>query len=307
MSLSLGTPVLEVAIALSFVFFLLSLIVSAGTEVLAWASKKRAKNLKEGVKALLGDHEAPGEERGLADRVLDHPLVKSDVRGSPKHQPSYVSARNFALALVQQLRESGGTAKKDFNRVKNAIETMQGPAGEQLKALLAGGEQDLAGFQASLETWFDDAMDRVSGWYKRWSQKWMIAIAILAAIGLNVSAIRVVERLYSQPAVRAAVVATAEKTAEGSGPQASDEATPKEAGDQVETAYTELHELKLPLFWSQENVPWASWKQAGLSALGWLITIAAISLGAPFWFDALKKLSNLRMAGKKPEAEPEKQ
>ncbi len=34
--------------------------------------------------------------------------------------------------------------------------------------------------------------------------------------------------------------------------------------------------------------------------LGWLITAAAVSLGAPFWFDLLNKLVNLRAAGKKP-------
>ncbi|MGH9347698.1 MAG: hypothetical protein ACRD26_10580 [Vicinamibacterales bacterium] len=32
---------------------------------------------------------------------------------------------------------------------------------------------------------------------------------------------------------------------------------------------------------------------------GWLLTIAAISLGAPFWFDTLKNLINIRGAGKK--------
>jgi hypothetical protein len=31
--------------------------------------------------------------------------------------------------------------------------------------------------------------------------------------------------------------------------------------------------------------------------LGWAITIAAISLGAPFWFDLLGKVANLKGTG----------
>ena len=33
-------------------------------------------------------------------------------------------------------------------------------------------------------------------------------------------------------------------------------------------------------------------------ALGWLVTILAIALGAPFWFDTLNKVMNLRHAGR---------
>ena len=34
--------------------------------------------------------------------------------------------------------------------------------------------------------------------------------------------------------------------------------------------------------------------------LGWLITILALCLGAPFWFDVLNKFINIRSAGKSP-------
>jgi hypothetical protein len=35
--------------------------------------------------------------------------------------------------------------------------------------------------------------------------------------------------------------------------------------------------------------------------LGWLITALAVSLGAPFWFDTLDTILNIRGAGPKPE------
>jgi len=34
--------------------------------------------------------------------------------------------------------------------------------------------------------------------------------------------------------------------------------------------------------------------------LGWLMTIAALALGAPFWFDTLKRFMNIRNTGRSP-------
>jgi hypothetical protein len=42
-----------------------------------------------------------------------------------------------------------------------------------------------------------------------------------------------------------------------------------------------------------------------LSIVGWLATVLAICLGAPFWFDILNKIANLRGTGPKPSTNPE--
>jgi len=44
--------------------------------------------------------------------------------------------------------------------------------------------------------------------------------------------------------------------------------------------------------------PWRMWS---FRVLGWFLTIVAVSLGAPFWFDLLNKIVNLRNAGQKPQ------
>ncbi len=48
---------------------------------------------------------------------------------------------------------------------------------------------------------------------------------------------------------------------------------------------------------------WSAWiaRTARDHALGWLVTILAISLGAPFWFDVLNKFMNLRNTGRAPD------
>ena len=57
--------------------------------------------------------------------------------------------------------------------------------------------------------WFDAAMDRVSGWYKRRSQIILFFIGLFAAGALNVDTIAVTRSLISDPALRQAVVAHA--------------------------------------------------------------------------------------------------
>jgi hypothetical protein len=39
-----------------------------------------------------------------------------------------------------------------------------------------------------------------------------------------------------------------------------------------------------------------------MNLLGWLLTIAALTMGAPFWFDALSKVIGLRATGLKPKS-----
>ena len=38
--------------------------------------------------------------------------------------------------------------------------------------------------------------------------------------------------------------------------------------------------------------------------VGWLLTIIAVSLGAPFWFDLLNRFITIRASGKAPEEAP---
>jgi H+/gluconate symporter-like permease len=41
--------------------------------------------------------------------------------------------------------------------------------------------------------------------------------------------------------------------------------------------------------------------------VGWILTALAVSLGAPFWFDILKRFMNIRNAGVKPPTVEEKE
>jgi hypothetical protein len=64
--------------------------------------------------------------------------------------------------------------------------------------------------------------------------------------------------------------------------------TPADAAQAVDA----VEELGLPVGWGP-NAPDSVFK----AIPGWLIAIAALNLGAPFWFDLLSRLARLRGSG----------
>jgi hypothetical protein len=307
MSLDLGGPALEIAIALAFVFFLLSLIASALTEWFAAATKLRSENLKKGLEGMLGDEK-------VVQQLLDHPLIRTDLRQGHRRTPSYISPRNFAAAFLDLVNVSSSEGQPATATVRVTEEgatshpPVKGSLAVQLRTLSGAPGVALPAAPA-LEKWFDESMDRVSGWYKRRAQLVTFIVAVVLAIGLNASALRIAEQLSAEPSVRAAVVTKAEAAAqdpaseevEAEDGESEAAAQLKQSGKDMEKAVDDLAALDLPVFWAKENVPDWSWDGIGLALAGWLITALAVSLGAPFWFDTLNKLSNLRLAGKRPE------
>jgi len=292
MSLDLGGPAIEIAIALAFVFFLLSVIVSQVNELIAGALGLRAKNLRKGLKGMLGDE-------SMVERLLGHPLVRTDLGQDKRRDPSYISPKNFALAF------------RDLAQGENGMSGASDDLTKQLRALT--DTPATLPEVPKLEKWFDESMDRVGGWYKRKAQWIALVIAIALVLVLNVSTLRIAEQLSAEPKVLANVVAKAEAAAEDEGSGESqaeggeEGAGPvtdmKKAGEEAEDAVHDLAALSLPVFWAEAQNRPDSGEEWLIAVIGWLISILAISLGAPFWFDTLNKLSNLRMAGRKPEPE----
>ncbi len=207
MSLDLGGPAIEIAIALAFVFFLLSLVALHVTEWFAGALNLRAKTLRKGLEGMLGDS-------GVVEKVLCHALVRTDLQPDRKRAPSYIAPENFALALRDVL---DAPDEKEPPKVK--VDDHERPVDEalatQLRVLPSGGAIPE---MPELEKWFDESMKRVGGWYKRKSQLVTIAVAVLLVLALNVSTLRIAEQLNGEPKVLANVVAKAEAATEEEGP-----------------------------------------------------------------------------------------
>ena len=76
------------------------------------------------------------------------------------------------------------------------------------RALLAAidtAQGDLDRARANIEAWYDSAMDRLSGWYKRTTHWILFGIALVLAVALNIDTLAIADYLYRQDAAREAV------------------------------------------------------------------------------------------------------
>ncbi len=307
--------ILDVAIGMSFVYLLLSMVCSGVNELFAWGRGLRAKTLADGVGVLLHDPDLEKLGTNLGPKVLGHPLIKSLCPGAP----SYLPAGTFVLALLDSLRGDGKPPVNTLAGIREALAAL--PEGSnvrrQLELLTDETVQDAAAYRKRLEAWFDDAMERVSGVYKRRAQRISIAIGICLAVATGVDSGMLASALLHDGAMRQATSAAAVEYVKAAAqpdpgrPAASGSASVKQATGEIATAMgklDKLDKLDLPI-----GLPYLvkHGKDGGpeyvvLRILGLLFTGLAVSLGSPFWFDMLSKMVNLRLSGDPPQTSQEK-
>jgi hypothetical protein len=297
------SPVLDVMLGLFFIFLMLSILCSSINELLARIFDLRASTLEEGIKKLLADS-ALGDT--LSQKIYQHPLVQALAQG--KEKPSYIPAKNFALALLDSLEEvstatanAGPAEKKTMDDLRAVVAGL--PASEMQKSLstlIGHAGENLEEARKNIEGWFNDSMDRVSGLYKRKAHTVILLIAFLVSVGWNADSVFIAQSILQNPTLRSSLVAAAEARAKES--LAAPDADPKKTLDEV-VAVSQI--LKLPIGWSDTRLP-GSFLGYCSKFFGILVTALALSLGAPFWFDMLNKIINLRSSGKPPERQAAK-
>jgi hypothetical protein len=242
---------LDVAIGIIFMFLIISLICTAVNEILEGFLKKRASDLEQGIRALLNDKEGTGMSEG----IYKHPLILGIFRGAykpgAKNLPSYIPARNFALALMDNvlpgvpksvakqdvaqaeaaaLAAAPGTdtalAAAQANAAGKAVEAAplndfrsavikigetQPEVSRALLTLVDAAGDDINKVRENIENWYNSSMDRVSGWYKRRTQLISLLIGLLIAIAINADTIAVFKSLSNDDALRNTVVAAAQE------------------------------------------------------------------------------------------------
>ena len=293
-----GIAALDLAIGLAFIFLLLSLLASTIQEFIAAFFGLRARTLQEGLRNMLAQDEdvvAAFYGHPLIDALYRGEVKKKDLKQGPLRRtkgPSYVSPRAFATFVLDAIAPSEGQLNV-FKTAAGDSEALPGPVRERLQPLLNAAGDDLDEFRKSIEAWYDDSMARVSGWYKRKTQVLLLVIGAAVVLALNANSLTIADRLWSDQAVRAAVVQQANKAE--SQPDGDDaRARLNEAASDVAS----VEKIGVPMGWSGDAKP--KWSGTGWATtlLGWALTIVAISLGAPFWFDTLGRLSRLRSSGK---------
>jgi hypothetical protein len=326
-----GSAILDVAIGLVFTFTLLSLICSAVNELIAAVLATRAVVLERAIRDMLfGAEVQPAWSRQpvpLDQAFFDHPMVRGlvagrrgavlrqppgqpviamegDLAGLPpgarfngwirSKRPAYIPAWLFAQTLLDILVPEGES--RTVADVRGAIQKLDGGQSNAFKqmllGLLADVEGDIGAARALLERWYDEAMERLSGWYKRQAMWRIFVIALVVVTAFGVDSLALADHLYRDGALRAAVSGAAESLAR--------EGLPTGSGQVVFDKMTgQIDRLQLPIGWGEPLRP-TDGRGWLLRVLGLLLTVIAVAQGAPFWFDLLGKLVNVRAAGAPP-------
>jgi len=327
--------ILEVAIGMVFVWLVLSVAAMQIQEWIGSAMAWRAQFLEKAIRNMLGSDQ-------LVNEFYNHPLILSlsepGKNPGQYRRPSYIPAGKFASVMMDIFLNAGKDSSDEvpgtlsLNEMATNLQTMKqenpglGKIIDHLFPHLTdqtlSADQALAHARAYMETWFNDGMDRVIGWYKRYTGVWSFVIALILALALNVDSLQIANKLWAEPTLRQVVAAQASNT-----PNANTGASsPLQVPDY-------LNSLSIPVGWTTEAV--TNYKSCGffigqntppgymsqndsgqnqcnmfvnLPAMnnlgGWLskligilITAAAGAQGSPFWFDILKKLVNIRGSG----------
>jgi hypothetical protein len=316
-----GSDILDAAIGLFFVYLLFSALCSAINEwIVGHLFKWRARTLEKALAGMLGDKQT-------ATAFFNQPLIKS-LATDAKARLSYLSPSMFVDGLIALVGENAGQPQspptinaleevaRDPQKLFQSLDMMEGKPQLQatLRSLLAGA-QEIEAAREKLESWFNEGMERATGWYKRHVQACLIVLAILVAVLFNVNTFTIARALLNDSKLRAALAAAAAETVNQSAAKGTN-ALPQQT---VEAIQTQIGALDLPIGWAwHTNIVQIEGKSVqqvtrpGSDEDWWMwigglvVTAGALSLGAPFWFDVLNKAVNLRSTGKKPEPDKKK-
>jgi len=294
-----------------------ALFVSAINEAIASALKLRHKTLFTGIKEMLNDPQGAG----LAAKLYNHALISPLAAGRPGSprvpdvRPAYIPSQAFARALIDVVQGVPG----DIASVKAAVQGIEDPQLQQLlRGFLVRANGRLDVLENQIADWFDNAMNRLSGKYKRRAQLITFVLGFATAAAFNIDSFYLLSQLWARPSIAAAIsnpgmaanVSSAAGFVSGAAPSApaSAGANSNAKSFPVDAWMNTLETL--PVGWNNgRNMASVSASPVAVLffVLGLLVTASSAVFGAPFWFDLLQRLVQVRGTGIKPPADRDKE
>jgi len=300
---------LEIVIGIVFVLLLLSLLATTVMELISGLLSLRGRNLQRALKHILGQ----SGNLVIFEQFRENALFKQlSTRWLGKHYPpSYMASSSFWTVLFSILRED--KIIQSIEELRRAIENL--PDDTLKEALLQlldeveyeyeSAEKRFEAFKRKVQEWYDNVMDRASGWYKRSTQAILLIIGLIIAVSFDADVFELYTELSANPELAAQIADQAEDFILAN-------QTVLQQQDTTQQFDTELMLNRLDTLIDQNITPlqgplglgWDSNELANkdfndwlLKIAGWIVMALSITLGAPFWFDLLKMLVNVRSSG----------
>ena len=297
----INNSAIDVATGLFFIYALYSLLTTTLTELIASFINQRGLVLKMGIERMLDNDKPKDSEVKLSSIFFEKPEIKylmAKTLGFTRF-PSYLKPNTFVSTLLDTLGFVNPNST-DLASVRNGLD----PNNETHKVLINlidRANNNVDQFKILAEEWFNETMDRVSGWYKRYNQVITFFVGALLAFSLNINSVEIAKILSNDKDTRIAMVeatsnymASLQETSDSLVDKKSLEELNKEVKLLIQETQKVNSLMSLPYPWLKSNENKVSW----LSYIfGCLITTIALSLGSPFWFDLLSKIIKLRSSG----------
>jgi hypothetical protein len=283
--------------------------------------KSRGNFLKNALEQVLNDTVHEGK-LNLAELFYAHPQIDL-TKKTYRHLPAYISSQNFAQTLVDTLcnkhiRDNlvissdplenvlpqdpqGVMALNKLTLFKRAVDDL-GYCDLQilLKGFINNAEGSLEKLYIIIIQWYEEYMNRVSGWYKIKVQKNLFILSIIVCTAFNMDFINISKGLINDKTLTEHIAKIAETYIP---PSKIDSITNiaelQKTIELKDSVVTSLYKMNAPIFWYHENLH-SVIKNWPFKISGWLIMAVALSFGSPFWFQVLNKLVDIRKTGVKP-------
>lgn len=253
----------------------------------------------------------------LMDKITLTPSSAKDlVQLPPKTLDEYIVYIQNSISLSGELKRTFLMLAFEAKQASTSLSNL--PAGAVLSNNLTSQvKSELDHFRQRIEAWYESNTRRLTGTLKRTKaapSTFILATAI--TIGLNADSIDIGKYLYDhkeetrQFADQAAnslrnfeaSIQTVKEIPDSAG--SSDASSIRELDEKLSQVKNDIRTMReavpqgLPIGWKSGSNDWIN------HLAGWIVTILAICIGAPFWFEILNKIANLRGTGPKPGASP---
>ena len=226
-----GNVALDIFIGIVFVYLLYSLLATIIMEIIATFLGLRARNLNYALKRMLRDEKRIDnvcvkylrgiwisvikiggwsinrESPELYKSFIKQPSIKYLSSGSIFSKPSYITAQNFAKALVDTLKGDQDQGNLP-ERIKTGISGLPVSSDTRihLESLLEDANNDIQKFRLLLGNWFDNTMERTIGWYKKNTQLLLLIIGFIVAVAFNANTFHIINKLSKDEKAREQLV-----------------------------------------------------------------------------------------------------
>lgn len=287
---------LNVVTGLVFVLLLFSLLGTTVMELISSLLSLRGRNLERALQRILYS-----SKKGELFKTFTNNVQYKQIQSKFflwNRPPSYMSSKTFSSILWSMLFKQKGMEAQNVEQTILSLKNEQ--FSKALHQIYIDSGSDVFLFRNNVEAWYDQVMERSSGWFKRNTQFLLVVVGLFIAIIFNVDTISIYEKLSTDPEASLKLIQFTDTYLDS--PQAHGLSSAQLS--QLQQQSTSILYQNIDAIGNQVGMGWNDFTELPESTkdwlyriLGWLTTTLAISLGAPFWFDVLKNIVNVRGSG----------